>query len=485
MHRYILEFRYFHIMVSILCCSHLAFGQTCSSGSFTWDNGSGGGQIFPANSQSESYNLNVGGGMGVTLDIIDPHNRNSDSDSHNAASHPFDSGCNAQGNQVSGCSETLDNISGSGSISDPWDADCSRDFTQTNGVYGLNYLTIWMYSENSDEEVEYRYTFDRPTNITNLRISDIDAIGHQSSDGGCIENRLGNSYQDEIRLVGLDICGNDVPITIQSSNSQPSSQIIIDPLAQTAMSEYNPNQNNNISPDNQNGEIIVNSTKPVTSFSIFYSNGPDDQTWEESNPNQYPWWSSANGATSGISDDHAIRVDGFDICACPELNLSANGTGCEGEAITFNVTSDFAIASLKIDGVTQPGTSSFTVDSAVAGMSYEVIAETANCCQEIFLFTPSLNSTPTAPVIFVTNNVCPSTTGNFGVSTSCPDGSTLEWSADGGTTWSTTVPTWTDGLNVVGRCNTGSCLSPDSNVVTAVEECCPADNCFSIKAVRN
>jgi len=343
--------------------------QTCSTATFNWDDGNGNGQTFQCELQLTNYNLNAGGGLGVTLEIIDPFNRNADLDSHDAATHPYDpaGGCTGIEQFGNDCGTEESSITPAGSIGDPRDLDCTRDFTQTNGVYGLNYLTIWMYSQNSDEEVEYQFTFDSPTNVSNFRISDNDAVGFNSSNRGCEENGLVNSYQDEVRLFATDLCGDQVALNIISSSVQPSSQQIIDPLAQTSRSEYVPNLNSNITPNNLDGEIQVSSTKPVTTFSIFYSNGPDDQAWEENNAAQHTWWSAANGATSGVSDDHAIRLDGFDFCACPLLNIAVNAQMpvCKGAPVAYNVTSDFTATRLIVDGVDQPAKDSFTVDVAI------------------------------------------------------------------------------------------------------------------------
>jgi|GEM_PF-1949469 len=418
--------------------------QTCTNGAFTWDNGSGGGQVFPTNSQSESYTLNAGGPLGVTLEIIDPHNLNADDDYAVAGSHPFDptGGCTSLAdwngqvgpltNPFLDCEETFDNVSGQGSIWDPWDSDCGLDPTQTNGVYGLDYLTIWMRSVNSDQEVEYRFTFDRPVNIEDFRISDIDAIGFFGDDI-CDLERLGNSYQDQVRLAATDLCGEPVALDIQSSTSQPSSQQIIDPVTQTSYSEYNINQNNNISPGNQDGEIIVNSTKPVTTFSIFYSNGPDDKAWEEANASDYPWWSNTNGATSGVSDDHAIRIDGFDFCACPELNIAVTGSACENDAsATYNVTSDYTISKLFIDGVEQASTNSFTV-SPPANATYEVIVEAPNGCKDSYSFVTVLDAAPAVSSIQGTDPTCAGNDGSIDLTVTSATAYTVDWDNIAGT----------------------------------------------------
>ena len=99
---------------------------------------------------------------------------------------------------------------------------------------------------------------------------------------------------------------------------------------------------------------------------------------------------------------------------------------------------------------------------------------------------------PTAPVLAVANNVCPSTTGSFSVLTPCSATSTIEYSVDGGANWMSMLPVWANGVNVMARCvdNTNdSCVSPNSPVVLAVSNPCAAEcpdpNCFEITIDQN
>ncbi len=76
---------------------------------------------------------------------------------------------------------------------------------------------------------------------------------------------------------------------------------------------------------------------------------------------------------------------------------------------------------------------------------------------------------PTQPVIGVTNTACPTGTGSFDILTPCAAGSTIEWSVDGGTTWSSTAPTYAAGVTALARCKSDTdvtCVSVNSNSVT-------------------
>ncbi len=97
-----------------------------------------------------------------------------------------------------------------------------------------------------------------------------------------------------------------------------------------------------------------------------------------------------------------------------------------------------------------------------------------------------------APEITVTENICnPNTPGAFSVTTACGTGSTIEWSTDNGTTWSTTTPTYTNAnaQTVIARCVDNvdnTCLSAESAAVTSSpNDCCPVPNCFGIGIQQN
>jgi len=151
-------------------------------------------------------------------------------------------------------------------------------------------------------------------------------------------------------------------------------------------------------------------------------------------------WSAGGGNTGLAYDDCEQTITITDMDACGTFTSSSNGTNSKSQCAPFSIT--------------------------------------ISICVE----------TPEAPVISVSNNVCPATTGSFNVVTPCTTGYTTEWSTNGGVTWSATAPTWADGVSAVARCVNadGTCVSPVSNTVTAVlNDCCDPDNCVSISITRN
>ncbi len=286
---------------AISCTSPPIPGTT----SFLWYDGSS-GQVWNATDTEKSYKLPFSDGattqeLGVTMKIIDTDNRNGDPDLHDT--HPFDTG--------SGClpypGSTGDTVSGDGSITDPWDSDCDPLFTETDGGYGLSYLTFGIKTEDHLEEVTIEYTFSRPVFLENYTVSDIDYTGLRY-DLATLDayERPGNSFQDEVVFSASGLSGN-VPITFKQIGSGLTQN------GQSIISDYDINLNGNLSPDNLAGTVQVSTNSPITKLSITYKNGIDDANAEQNNASDYNWWSASNGATNGVSDDQGVRISGFNV----------------------------------------------------------------------------------------------------------------------------------------------------------------------------
>ena len=83
----------------------------------------------------------------------------------------------------------------------------------------------------------------------------------------------------------------------------------------------------------------------------------------------------------------------------------------------------------------------------------------------------------TAPAVGVNNNVCPSTIGTIATPTTCcPDGSTIEYSTNSGTSWSTTLPTYDASTTqtILSRCKCdadASVVSQNGSATTSPNAC--------------
>ncbi len=92
---------------------------------------------------------------------------------------------------------------------------------------------------------------------------------------------------------------------------------------------------------------------------------------------------------------------------------------------------------------------------------------------------------PSAPALSVTNNTCsPVVNGSINVITSCGAGTHIEFSANGGISWSPVAPTYgTSAITVIARCvndSDANCVSADSPSVTTAPVACPTQPDLSL-----
>ncbi len=197
----------------------------------------------------------------------------------------------------------------------------------------------------------------------------------------------------------------------------------------------------------------------------------------------------------------------LDIILDPAIAIPSDQSVCSGASPTSLVISTTATDIqwqmsttscdgpwTNIDGATSdayaPGaltaTTYYRVIGTNSGVCTSGTCETISDCITVTVTDCCTN--PSAPVIEVTNNTCPSTTdGSFSATTACAAGSTLEWSTDSGATWSTTMPTWADGTSAVARCvddTDATCVSTNSNEVTAALQDCTTPSTYDVSLTK-
>ena len=276
--------------------------------------------VWSPNDSSNSYTMNYTdiNGNPATIDVdvtmTDPANRNEDDDSRDVGTHPFDAfgGCDV----FTGGGFANDWPTGDGA-NDPWGSDCNGDGsvggldfrTQSAGLYGDPYLTWVMKSADHTEVVTLNFEFSKDVFMDNFEVSDIDysGVGYEEVANLSIYESPGNSFQDEVLFSATDSSGANVAVNINSGTST-----IV--TGQDVRSIYNLNMNGNLAPTDPAGTVQVSTSDKFSTLSVGYSNGIDDAIAEQNDPADYAWWSNTNGATNGVSDNHAVRMNGFTFC---------------------------------------------------------------------------------------------------------------------------------------------------------------------------
>ena len=224
----------------------------------------------------DTYSNIDGNGLDMTFGMTDPDSRNEDLtndliDRLNASGYPF------------GYDPPI--------------------YTMTDGVYGLGFFTIVMNSEYVDEYVNWSFTFNKPVYVPDFRVDDVDAVGI----GAAPAEEPHDSFQDEVELYA-DRLGTAVGFDVTPLGA--GAPVVTGPTSFAGL--YQPNVNNNVSPNDAFGQVLLNTTEPVTTFSFDYSNGPDEALYEPSGT--YPAPFPLDPAGDGHSNNHAIRIADFTVC---------------------------------------------------------------------------------------------------------------------------------------------------------------------------
>ncbi|MCU0468548.1 MAG: hypothetical protein MUF58_08095 [Arcicella sp.] len=412
------------LLMSLMALNKSGFAQ---SGTFSWYDGVSSGNVWNATDVSKTFTISCGTGcsVNVTMTIIDPNNRNADPNTY--TTNPFDSGNGCLPYPNTPTVET-DNVTGNGLILDPWDSDCNPVFTQTSGAYGPNFLTFAMNSFTHLEDVTIRFTFSKPVFLDNFTVGDIDGrtllqdfTQNQTGNPQPLSQyeSPGNSYQDEVTVTATGPKGN-VGVNYSALGSLTTR------VGQTVRSVYN-TTTVNLSPDDARGTITVTTDDAITQLDITYSNGPDDGAAEQANPNYYSWWINggtftlsdgrtitqpAKSATNGASDNHAIRISGFNFTACPDFTFTrTNATVCAGKTATIGITPANGTTPYTYSWTGPSGFTSTSQNPTIANVTasqagvYTVTAIDANGCTGTSTASVTVNPLPT-PTISANSTVC-------------------------------------------------------------------------------
>ncbi|MDH3294034.1 MAG: hypothetical protein OER95_06905, partial [Acidimicrobiia bacterium] len=149
----------------------------------------------------------------------------------------------------------------------------SAVYTRTDGIYGNGAFTLVMNSEYVDEIVNWSFSFNKLVYVPDFRVDDIDGLGIGVSG----REEPHDSFQDEIELFA-DRLGAGVGFDITPLGG--NAPVVTGPTSVAGL--YQPGVNNNLTPNDPNGQVQLTTTEPITSFSFDYSNGPEEAVYEPS-----------------------------------------------------------------------------------------------------------------------------------------------------------------------------------------------------------
>jgi large repetitive protein len=266
---------------------------------FTWQGATTGVQAV-WNGGNDGYTQSYTFGTGVnqvtmTMAISDPLNRNVD------ANHLF--------------------------LSAPWKTTNSFGnilavTTKSNGAYGAGFLTFGIGTLNSGEGSTLNMSFNRPVVIKGVNVGDIDFSGYKGLANN-ISNDPEQSFQDQVEL-RTQRGGNDIPYTVT-----PLAAGKVTTTGQVTKANYQVGVAGDLNPTDPLGTVVVDTVEPINSFTIKYTNGPDDAAAERlASADKKTYIPAGN---YGVSDSQAIRVSGFAVCV---------GAGSIGDSIYLDNDGD-------------------------------------------------------------------------------------------------------------------------------------------------
>jgi hypothetical protein len=142
-------------------------------------------------------------------------------------------------------------------------------------------------------------SFNKPVIIRDFQVGDIDFSGYDTT----VTNDPEQSYQDQVEILAQR-GGNDVPFTVAPVS--PGKTTV---TGNTIRANYVAAVKGDLAPTDPLGAVNINTASPVTSFSVHYTNGPDDAVEEGKHP-QKPYSGTHRGVSGrvGLTGNPAHRI---------------------------------------------------------------------------------------------------------------------------------------------------------------------------------
>ncbi len=267
-------------------CSDLCALECANPYVFNWYDGSDGYQWPITNGEALVSNIyTISGDLGdynVTVTLNNPDGQNID---------------------FSNCTSIPD-AAYTATCSDPnGNTECDGDpnTTDTQFTYGCSFLTFGITSDNSDQITSITYDFEYPVYLCDFEIGDIDFSP--------ASNPALTSYQDEVDVVA-DSMG--MPVVLSAITGSAVEVFNNNSSNIKLLADYDNVSGGDVLPTDPRGHANISSLTKMTSITFTYSNGPEDD---------------------GLSDDHAIRLAGFQFCPEPR-EICGNGIDDDGDGST-------------------------------------------------------------------------------------------------------------------------------------------------------
>ncbi|MFZ1748598.1 MAG: T9SS type A sorting domain-containing protein [Saprospiraceae bacterium] len=154
-----------------------------------------------------------------------------------------------------------------------------NDYTMTNTFFGRGNLAFQVKSYGPRNTACLQFDFSKPVTLSNFLIWDIDMLQ--------LGQNNWSTYQDSVHLTASNKAGN-VPLVLSKMSTSASFTI----YGQSAKADFIANVNGNISHNDINGALSVESTSPIEQLVLCHANGSEDD---------------------GLSNSHAIKIPGFEF----------------------------------------------------------------------------------------------------------------------------------------------------------------------------
>ena len=327
--------------------------------------------------------------------------------------------------------------------------------------------------------------------------------GDSTNNSGSIDSQNGMNDVGNGVSVSLPWIVERVPVTIiaEITNGSELEFDYLDNVATTDLHLYSVNlQSVPACEGSHLGTLTANAEGGTPPYSYYWSNGTIGQTLEASAGTYSVIVTDAHhkqAVVTGVIEEDPACFEA--VCSLTAVNFNIPSS-CDPISGAYSTTVTVAYenapieGSISVNGTEFPITGSpqtFNVDFYSGAVVYNIYFTGNEGCNLTLATGVILDACeidceiPDAPMIVISDNVCPSTEGS--ISADDPgEGFTLEWTTDLAGEWTTVAPTYTEtAFTIYARIvhNDTGCTSEISNATTQPEDCSTAPELDCIEDV--